>query len=205
MSYTTEDEEFFGDEGIAAANERVGRLRDPLDDEEIKNMLETWKAPAAPLSLDRRVVEIYRIHMTAPLLRRVLSASIRVPLPLAAAVIGLLLVSGVSLVASRSSTTHETTIPGPVQIKVVEVPVIHEKIVSRAISANRRPSKVRVNPRTDGRYLTTIRKTDKKKSDKKTSQDEGDSGRYFTHADLSGFQPMDQVKIEVIRRRINEN
>lgn len=195
MSYKAEDEEFFGDEGIAAANERVRRLRDPFDDEEIKNLLETWKVPAAPLSLDRRVVEDYRIQIAAPLWKRMLTASIRVPLPLAAAVIALLLISGVSLVASRSSTPHETTVPGPVQIKVVEVPVIHEKIVSRAIFANRRRSRPRVNPRTEDHNLTTIRKTDKG-----AASDEGDSGRYFTHADLSGFRPLDEVKIEVIRR-----
>ena len=63
---------------------------DPLNDDELKRLLQTWQAPQAPASLSRRV-----LHRDIPLWRHALSASFRVPVPVAVAaalVIVLLLV-----------------------------------------------------------------------------------------------------------------
>ena len=53
---------------------------EPLNDDELKRLLQTWQAPQAPPSLSRRV-----LPRELPLWRRVFSASFRVPVPIAAA------------------------------------------------------------------------------------------------------------------------
>jgi hypothetical protein len=53
---------------------------DPLNDDELKRLLQTWQAPQAPPSLSRRV-----LPTKIPLWRRVFSTSFRVPAPIAAA------------------------------------------------------------------------------------------------------------------------
>lgn len=67
---------------------------EPLDDKELNQLLQTWEAPAAPQSLADRVVPVRR-----SLGRRwswwswwrwLLTGSIRVPVPIGVAIVGLL-------------------------------------------------------------------------------------------------------------------
>jgi hypothetical protein len=57
------------------------------------------------------------------------------------------------------------------------------------------------NRRTSGGYVAAFRN-----NAKAITHAELESGRYITHTDLSGFQPVTQMKIEIIsREKANEN
>jgi hypothetical protein len=53
---------------------------EPLNDDELKRLLQSWQAPSAPRSLSRRV-----LRNDEPLWRRIFSTSFRVPVPVAVA------------------------------------------------------------------------------------------------------------------------
>jgi hypothetical protein len=71
-------------------------------DDELARLLRCWGPPAVPESLDERVLSAYRRH-TGPLWRRLLSVELRVPLPVAAALL-LMLLASVVLALRRPAT-----------------------------------------------------------------------------------------------------
>ncbi len=74
---------------------------EPINDDELRRLLQSWQAPSAPRSLSRRV-----LPKGAPLWRRIFSKSFRVPVPvaLAAAVVIVLL-----LIYRKPSVPAEVT------------------------------------------------------------------------------------------------
>jgi hypothetical protein len=93
--------------------------KDELTDRELDSMLGQWKTPSAPGRLKAAVFGERR----APWWRRLWSASIRVPVPVACALMALLaVVIGASL-----------RVPPRVIVRTerVEVPVVQERIVYR--------------------------------------------------------------------------
>jgi hypothetical protein len=83
---------------------------EPLNDHELRDLLERWDAPAAPASLERR---IFGEPERQPWYRWLFSGSIRVPVPVAAALLLLLWSAWTFLGPRRSSTVapvaHELT------------------------------------------------------------------------------------------------
>ena len=63
---------------------------DPENDRELGRLLQEWAVPAVPDALDDRMKGLFRAHVRPPLWRRLFSTSIRVPLPVAVAVLLLL-------------------------------------------------------------------------------------------------------------------
>jgi len=60
-------------------------------DPELRRLLEEWSVPGVPDTLDRRVLASYRAHIgTTSLWRRLVTTSIRIPLPVALAALLLL-------------------------------------------------------------------------------------------------------------------
>jgi len=82
---------------------------DPLNDNELKRLLQAWQAPPAPASLRRRV-----LPKEIPLWRRVFSASFRVPVPIAGAAAIVI----VLLLVYRKLPTPPDVQPRPVQAGV---------------------------------------------------------------------------------------
>ena len=69
----------------------IDRDDEPTPDPELDRVLDQWSVPAVPLSLDRRVMASYRAHFRPqPIWRRFLTASVRIPLPVALAAMLLL-------------------------------------------------------------------------------------------------------------------
>jgi hypothetical protein len=121
------------------------------------------------------------LDFLAPL-RLCVKTSIAVPLPLMVAVILAFVMLGLfSISATRRSPTHN-----PVIVSVpVEVPVIQEKIVTRVVYRDRRPSM-----RTAKRPINTAPKVD----------DTFAKSRDIP-AILAGFKPTEEVKLTVIKGR----
>lgn len=71
--------------------------RDPAD-EKLRLLLQSWDAPAPTPSLDRRLLQAYRNSGVTPLWKRMFTATIRVPAPVAAA-LGVLFLAATFLAA----------------------------------------------------------------------------------------------------------
>jgi hypothetical protein len=64
---------------------------EPTHDPELQRLLEEWTVPAVPDTLDRRVRASFRAQLgRAPLWKRLLTTSVRIPLPVAVAALLLL-------------------------------------------------------------------------------------------------------------------
>lgn len=73
-------------------------------DPTLRAVLREWEAPEPPASLDARILESYRRKVNRePFWRRFFTSSVRVPLPVAVAVMALLVVA-LALVVSRPGT-----------------------------------------------------------------------------------------------------
>lgn len=66
--------------------------RDPGRDDQLHRLLERWSAPVVPEGMDERVLAAFR-RRRAPWWSRLLTAQVRVPLPVAVGVLALLLVT----------------------------------------------------------------------------------------------------------------
>jgi len=101
---------------------------DPERDPALKRVLEEWRAPEVPESLDARVLATYRrMQKKEAWWQRFFSSSVRVPLPVAVAVLALLFVS--AALALRPAGAPKSAEPpiassGTLHAARVESPVV---------------------------------------------------------------------------------
>ena len=174
------------------------RPEDDLYDEELRALLESWKAPAPPASLDARAMAAYRKRVNrVPFWKRLLAGTIAVPVPVAVAVLLLLMSSALFAFRAHRSLTEEL-LPAVVTAPpvVVEVPVVREKIVTRTVYVERETSK---DARSQGQTLAK----DRGKAASPAPMPEQGS-HYFTRTDLKGFEPVREINIRILGRA-NEN
>jgi hypothetical protein len=131
--------------------------------------------------------------------KRLLMAKLPVPVPVAAAIAIMLLTS--SVIALRQSKVEviqaapqalsQTTTP-----EIIEAPVIREKVVTRTVYVERRA-------RENNRPLrqATVAPRDEYPLMARNNARESVQGNLFTHVNLTDFQPPDEIKIRIIKRR----
>jgi anti-sigma factor RsiW len=119
-------------------------------------------------------------------LRKFVTASITVPVPLAAGVFVLLILSALFTIFSRNALrAAPVASPPSVITKTVEVPVIREKPVTVYVERNRRNA--RYAPRrkeTERNALTTLARRERESN---------------PPASLAGFKPANEVKLTIIK------
>lgn len=155
---------------------KTDELIDEPADAELEQWLAAWQPPEVPARLDAEVRAAYRrAFPPRPWWRRWLTVSVRVPLPLAAA-IGIVLCAALWL-STRSAMNW---LPPPVAnvppTKFVEVPVVQERLVTRVIyvKSNKGGEKRLVQPATALRVKTIPKQTD-----------------------LAGFRPVSEIRLEI--------
>ena len=113
-------------------------------------------------------------------LRSLVTGSVRVPVPIAAVL--LLVFAATILFAVKSRPAHATVLPGETTVVTerVEVPVIHEKTVTRLVYRNR--------DRRDG---------NERRGAEAQAQRQNETGR--DPVSLSGFTPTNEVKLTIIK------
>jgi hypothetical protein len=133
-------------------------------------------------------------------LRRVFRSSVRIPLPLAAG-FSLSCITAILVLGFRQPSTTIVQVPVPVpgaveaKERIVEVPVIQEKVVTRKVYVDRKP--VEVVPET---------KPVISEKNERIAQDTSiENGGSITRANLAGFQPATDLRLRVIRRSEGEN
>jgi hypothetical protein len=136
--------------------------------------------------------------------KRLLTAKLPLPVPVAAVIALALLTS--SFLALRSSSVNATpaathtlsaTTAPP---RIVEVPVIREKVVTRTVYVEKSAREVN-NPR---RQSPTPLARDESTLTASNSEKERRQGSFFTRVNLTDFQPPDEMKIRIIKRRTSD-
>jgi hypothetical protein len=169
---------------------------------EMKELLDAWDAPRPSRALDEGVMAAYRARFQKPSFwRRVFAAEIRLPVPAAAAFA--LLCCGLGWLALGKSTTAFPPRPMPaVETKVIEVPVVQEKIVTRTVYvARREPTARRGASALVAGSQNNQQEQPASPAISLGSQVAGDSA--YTSVNLAGFQPVDEIKATVIKGRNN--
>ncbi|HEY0172683.1 MAG TPA: hypothetical protein VGB98_16795 [Pyrinomonadaceae bacterium] len=201
----------------AGARRAVVAARDAEDlgaDAELTALLRAWDAPPPPDGARRALLADFRATVRpAPLWRRAFAAQVRVPLPVAACAVLALLLSPLAFGArpwnkyAPSSATNTT--PEPV-VRVVEVPVIQERVVTRTVYVERKERGRGVSPqlqqseavaRPETPETASAKPSDAGARDGQTPAPPADaSAGYFSRVNMEDFQPADEVKIRVVKR-----
>ena len=133
-----------------------------------------------------------------PFWKRIFAARLPVPVPVAVAIALALMVS--SVLALRPPTKETITATQPPTVakappEIIEVPVFREKVVTRTVYVEKKVhEKNAVRPRT----LTT--QPDEATLTARHAEEESGQGGFFTRANLTDFQPADEMRIRVIKR-----
>ncbi|MDT5061202.1 MAG: hypothetical protein QOH63_1661 [Acidobacteriota bacterium] len=134
--------------------------------------------------------------------KRLLMARLPLPVPVAAVIALALLTS--SFLALRGSTVN--IVPAAPQTaslsiappRIVEVPVVHEKVVTRTVYVEKR-----VRENSNARRQAPTPPTARDESALTASNSE--KGRsFFTRVNLTDFQPPEEMKIRIIKRRSSD-
>jgi hypothetical protein len=151
------------------------------EDLELNVLLKKWQAPEVPAVLDARIAEeAQRQFRHMPLWKRLLTA--RIPVPAPAAVLALVLLSATTFLAVRSlkPTPASTPQAAAAQAKI-DIPA------PRMAEAN--PAKA-TEVKADLRPVPAAKKADP-------------GSAYVTHVDLTGFEPVKELKIRILPRGNN--
>ena len=191
-----------------------GHVADAEDfsaDAELTALLRTWDAPAQDAGARARLLADFRASVgRAPLWRRALTAQVRVPLPVAGC-LGLVLLGSLYVLGTRATAPDQRvavqTNVHPTTVRVVEVPVVQERVVTRTIYVEKkeRGAPRVVSTRTAERE-ELARRDDKNEGGAETLQgqepaqgQEAHAG-YYTRVDMNDFQPAGEVKLRIVSR-----
>jgi hypothetical protein len=127
--------------------------------------------------------------------QRLLRAELRIPLPVAAALlVGLIISSALAFRPTRVASSSEAANVLPVEsVRVVEVPVVKEKTITRIVYVEKKGQ--------SSRALAPLVARAPEMPDLVIARNkpEEETG-FFTRANLKGFQPADEMKIRVLKR-----
>jgi hypothetical protein len=196
---------------------RAGALRhadadDTGMDTELRALLREWDAPHAALDARARLLEDFRaINVRRTLWRRVLEAKLQVPVPVAACALVALLAAFV-FAAARTTTvsrvaslqpsalvqTSNAAASAAPEVKIVEVPVVQERVVTRFVYVEKkeRVERTGVFEQDDARASNGARTLKRATA----SQDASQPTSFFTRVDMADFRPADEMKIRIVKR-----
>jgi hypothetical protein len=171
-------------------------------DAELSALLRTWDAPTQSHAARARLLADFRASsVRVPFWRRALTASVRVPLPVAACAL-VALVASLALVAARTRPATVETQASSVApaMRVVGVPVIREKVVTRVVyvEKNERVESRGVSAKGAVSELATTSAHEPKPGAE--TPDVGEPASFITRVDMADFRPADEMKIRVIKK-----
>ena len=182
-------------------------------DAELTTLLRTWNVPTQDAGARARLLADFRTSVRrAPLWRRALTAQVRVPLPIAACAAFALLLSLYAL-GARATVSVAPAASQAGAVRVVEVPVIKERVVTNTVYVEKKergPARG-VSTRADARESLAQRdvsneRDERDERDEKTlrrpepAQSPGSHAGYYTRVDMNDFQPADEMKIRIVKR-----
>jgi hypothetical protein len=179
-----------------------GGAEDFSADAELTALLRSWDAPPHRPQERARLLADFRASVRrVPVWRRALAAELRVPLPLAACAVFALLLSLFALGTRALTRTApvESKAEAPAVLKIVEVPVVQERVVTRTVYVEKkeRGAGRGVSARAQSQEEVAT-DSENRKSERPVNQ--GTPAGYFTRVDMNDFQPADEVKIRIVKR-----
>ena len=192
----------------------TGRLReaegseffDERADAELSEMLRHWVAPDASRMTEGRLLAAYRAEVVAPrapLWKRLLTASVPVPAPVAGlAAVALLFVSAALLMRPPiiSLGAPHAALPPAEVTRIVEVPVAQERVVTRIVYVEKKKGQAMDAASADERQRLAAGSERAPVRPGQRRKPEGPGMGYFTRVDMAEFQPADEMKIRIIKR-----
>jgi len=179
--------------------ETTRRLSEATPDRELKTLLASWDAPEAPRALDHRLLTSYRTDQQGatrpPMWRRALTSSVPVPLPIAGLTVVALVAVSTALALRPSPVTLESppAITTLAATRVVEMPVMQERIVTRTVFVEK---KEHLTWKKERRGTVVARGANVAGDSAARAKEQ--TG-YFTRVNMTEFQPANEVKIRVIK------
>jgi hypothetical protein len=175
-------------------------------DAELTALLRAWESPSHTARASERLLADFRAGVRrAPVWRRALAAELRVPLPVAACAVFALLLSLFALGAralTHASPVESKTV-GPTVLKIVETPVVQERVVTRIVYVEKKERGANrvVSSQAIARETLATDGTDAA-GEKQTVRpaNQGAPAGYFTRVDMADFQPADEVKIRIVKK-----
>ena len=167
-------------------------------DEELRALLGAWQAPEPSSAARAQLLAAFREQARSrePVWKRLLTSSVRVPLPLAACAVVAFLASALMLAARTPRLALDAppaVAPAP-ELRIVEAPAPTERVIERVVYVereSRRASKVRVGQLAARGRAGGLKDTDSK---------EESTTSYFTSVDMGEFQPPDELKIRIVKK-----
>jgi hypothetical protein len=178
-------------------------------DDELNELLRSWEAPPPSATARTRIVAAFREQAAPPTLwRRMLTASVRIPAPVAAAV--LVALAGLcAALAMRSTHVVALEAPpaydaAPAPARIVEVLVPQERVVTRVVYLEKKSggqSRRDERPPQPQAHEQVARESAQEATPARgaTTTQEAANG-YFTGVNMSEFQPSDEMKIRIIKK-----
>lgn len=159
-------------------------------DSELQALLGKWPTPASLRALDQRVLLSYRAQTTrVPWWRRMLTSTISLPVPVAAALVLVPALAAAALLGQRQLPAPQAPPIIVERIKAVEVPVVRERVVSRIVYREKKPA-----PASSARPKSALESMS-------LALASGDNLQgYFTDTNLAGFQPNAEMNFKVIKK-----
>ena len=171
-------------------------------DAELSALLRTWDVPQqSPAARTRLLADFRTASLRVPFWQRALTASVRVPMPVAACALLALGASLVGLAARARPATVETQVSSAAPVvRVVEVPVVREKVVTRVVYVEKNePAENRgVTTTVAGSGLAAMAAREPKRAAE--TREAGEPASFITRVDMADFRPADEMKIRVIKK-----
>lgn len=132
-----------------------------------------------------------------PLWKRFFTARLPVPVPVAACLALALLAS--SVLALRPSAKEATTaMQPPIVIQappnLIEVPVLHEKVVTRTVYVEKKG-----HAKNEARRQSPAKRSETALTARHAERESAEGG-FFTRLNLTDYQPPDEMRIRIIKR-----
>jgi hypothetical protein len=191
----------------ARADAGANGVEDFSADAELTALLRTWDAPPQDAGARARLLSDFRASVRrAPLWRRALTAQVRVPLPVAAC-LGVALLGSLYVLAARVTPSAVKTETAPAAVRVVEVPVVQERVVTRTVYVEKKGrGGVQAASRLQPEREELARRDDKNERDaeapqrREPAQGQDAHAGYFTRVDMNDFQPANEMKLRIVSR-----
>jgi hypothetical protein len=137
-----------------------------------------------------------------PLWKRIFTARLPVPAPVAAIItLALLFSSALALRPSTKNVTTPAPMPAPMSAltaappTLIEVPVVREKVVTRTVYVWKKQ-----RDRNEARRESPQAQRDDMALTARHAESESGEGGIFTRANLTGFRPPDELRIRIVKR-----
>lgn len=167
-------------------------------DEELRALLGAWEAPEPSSAARAQLLAAFREQTRSreSVWKRLLTSSVRVPLPVAACAVVAFLASALMLAARAPRLALDApaaVAPAP-ELRIVEAPAPPERVSTRVVyveRASRRVAKVRAGQ---------LAARGRAEVSKGTDADDESTTSYFTSVDMGEFQPPDEMKIRIVKK-----